>query len=170
MMNILGATSKEMVQDTESAIAQIQTAVKIILQWQCIHDEEYPVDLSNVFDEKTIEMGSGDIIDLAEICECYGENFTDHINYINIGGSYCNWNKLLVTGNGEDIYILSDSDRIGTSQAVRVTIPDRDRISTHEYAAVNIKQLDMQSAWRVMQYLSMVTLECTNYWQIYEEV
>lgn len=111
--------------------------------------------------------GNGDIIDLSEISELYGENFTDHINYINIGGAYCDWNKLLVAGDSEDIYILADSDRIGTSQAVTVTIPDHNNPSASDYAAVNIKQLDLQSAWRVIQRLSMTVAKCANYWRIY---
>lgn len=166
VMTLLGMSSQELAKATESAIAQIQTAVNIMLQWQLKNDEEQTIDMSDVRDWEAALISNGYLIDLAEIHEGYGENFNSHINYVNINGAYCDWNKLLVFG--DDTYILFCTDRIGTATAITLSVPNR-KGEKKEYAAVNIKQLDLQSAWRVMQYLSMATTECTDYWRIYEE-
>ncbi|MGN1230249.1 MAG: hypothetical protein ACI4T5_11445 [Prevotella sp.] len=166
VMNLLDTTPTEMAQATESAISQISMAAKILLDWQYKNDEEQEVEV-NLYGDNIAEKCSS-VIDLAEIHAGYGDEFNSHINYVNISGAYYDWSKLLVTEGDEDIYILFDTDRIGTAQATTLTVPNRDG-EKHDYAAVNIKQLDLQSAWRVMQYLSMAVLDCTSYWRIYEE-
>lgn len=166
VMNILNTTPTAMAKATESAIAQISTAAQILLDWQVKNDEEQEVEV-NLYGDNIAEDCSR-VIDLDEIHEGYGEEFISHINYVNINGAYCDWAKLLVTEGDEDIYILFDTDRIGTSIATTLAVPNRDG-KEHDYAAVNIKQLDLQSAWRVMQRLSMAVAECTNYWRVYEE-
>ena len=166
VMILLDMSSQKLAKATESAVAQIQTAANIMLQWQLQHDEEQTVDMSNVRDWEGAFTSNGYLIDLAEIHAGYGEDFKSHIDYVNINGAYCDWDKLLVFD--DDTYILFSSDRIGTATAITLSIPHR-KGEKKEYAAVNIKQLDLQSAWRVMQYLSMATTECTDYWRIYEE-
>lgn len=165
IMNFPNITPATMAQATESAIAQISMAAKILLDWQFKNNEEQEVEV-NLYGDNIAENCSN-VIDLDEIHKGYGEEFISHINYVNINGAYCGWAKLLVTEDDEDIYILFDTDRIGTAHATTLTIPNRDD-KEHDYAAVNIKQLDLQSAWRVMQRLSMAVLDCTNYWGIYE--
>lgn len=165
---LLETTPTAMAQATESAIAQISTAAQILLDWQVKNDEEQEVEINLYGDNVACDQCSR-VIDLDEIHEGYGEAFISHINYVNINGAYCDWAKLLVFEDDEDIYILFDTDRIGTSIANTLTVPNRDG-EKHDYAAVNIKQLDLQSAWRVMQRLSMAVAECTDYWRVYEEL
>ena len=165
---LLETTPTAMAQATESAIAQISIAARLMLNWQCDNNEEQEVSV-DFGEDSVVDTGCfSEIIDLDEIHEGYGEAFISHINYVNINGAYCDWAKLLVTNNREDIYILFDTDRIGTSIANTLTVPNREG-EKHDYAAVNIKQLDLQSAWRVMQRLSMAVAECTDYWRVYEE-
>ena len=148
------------------AINQITVAVSII--------NSYVKRLDKVAEIYQIERINEDpnakftVIDIKDFFKSTSDVLSV-MNYINVEGNYIEIEKLLLVNDGEQIFLLLNKDNFNLVHFTHAGIDSVDgQFRSEDYGAIDIRQLDLFSAWRVLQLLSTEAIDCTTYWSIPE--
>lgn len=148
------------------AISQITVAVSIINSYVERLDMVAEVDpITKINEDPNAKFT---VIDIKDFFKSTND-ILSVMNYINIEGKYVEIKKLLLVNGGEQICLLLDEKVLNFVHFDYVGIDSVDALfSNEEYAALDIRQIDLFSAWRVLQLLSTEAIDCTTYWRIPE--
>ncbi|MGN0089415.1 MAG: hypothetical protein ACI36Z_00440 [Alloprevotella sp.] len=148
------------------AIMQITVAVRIINSYVERRDMVSEIDpIEHINNDPNAKFT---VIDIKEFFKST-EDILSTMNYINIEGRYVEIKKLLLVNGGEQVCLLVDEKDINFIHFDYAGIDSVDaQFSSEDYAAINILQLDLFSAWRVLQLVTTEAIDCTAYWAIPE--